>query len=151
MEAFNSSLSWIKWIFEILGYPATIIVLCGFVLTTVRYVRGAVPVGMRLGKGLSTRKIALFARDEGLATLREVVLRSSLFHEKNLRDVTDPSNFDNHEGTDFFIVYYPHWKDHIDLILGAKKDQMPLLVYCPSGADRIDCLVPHHHRRWCRT
>jgi hypothetical protein len=138
METLSTIWGWTKSLLDVLGYPATIIIVVGLIVKVVRRAKGVVPVGMRIGKGLSSRKIALFAKGDGLVTLREVVLRSSLFSEENLIGVPNLAEFANHEGTDFFIVYYPDWKEDFNKILKQKTDQIPLLVYCPSGAERID-------------
>ncbi len=138
MDTSNYLWDGVKSVLDVLGYPATILVTVALIVKIVQRLRGVVPVGMRIGKGLSTRKIALFATGEGLATLREVVLRSSLIKEKNLVGVPNMAEFANHEGTDFFIAYYPDWKENFNEILNKKTDQIPLLIYSPAGSERIE-------------
>ncbi|MGB2753468.1 MAG: hypothetical protein WBC19_15540 [Pyrinomonadaceae bacterium] len=141
MQTLNHVWSVTTSILDVLGYPATILVILTACVKGWQYLRGVIPVGMRLGKGLSKRKIALFGSGDGYTTLREVVLRSSLFSDKNLVGVPNMNEFANREGTDCYIVFYPQWKDNIHEILKVKDDQVPLLVYCPADADRIDADV----------
>lgn len=131
----------VRQVLDVLGYPATVIVVVAVIIKAFRYLRGIVPVGMRIGNGLSKRKIALFASGDNLKIIKNVVLRSSLFRDENLVEISSLAEFDSHEGTDFFIVYYPDWKDHFHKILTAKKEQMPLLVYSPPFFPRIDDAV----------
>jgi len=138
METFNLIWSWVKPVLEVLGYPATVIVIVAAIVKAYRYSHGIVPVGMRIGNGLSKRKIALFAKGDNLEILKNVVLRSSLFRKENLVGVPNMAEFASHEGTDFFIVHYPDWKDDFHQILAAKKDQMPLIVYSPMFEPSID-------------
>lgn len=141
METITQIWNGVKPVLDVLGYPATVIVIIAAIIKVYRYMRGIVPVGMRLGKGLSKRKIALFASGNHLQTIKNVVLRSSLFQEENLIEISSVAEFDSHEDADFFIVYYADWKDHFDKILIAKKEQMPLLVYSPTTEPRIDDAV----------
>lgn len=141
MEIFTQICNGVKQVLDVLGYPATVIVITAAIVKAYRYLRGIVPVGMRIGNGLSKRQIALFARGEHLQTIKNVVLRSSLFQERNLIEISSLAEFDSHEDADFFIVYYADWKDHFHKILTAKKEQMPLLVYSPTSDPRIDAGV----------
>ena len=111
--------------------------LCSWFVGLFSGFRGVSPALRSLGNGLRKRKIALFARNENLAGIREALLRSKLFRPENIFAIERPDDIGSSEDASVFVMYWPDWADHLDSILNKKDDATPLIVYCPRTADRI--------------
>lgn len=110
---------------------------------------GGSPALRSLGNGLAKRKIALFARNENIGTLKDALLRSNLFKEKNIFEVHQVSEIGSAEDASVFVVFWPDWKEYIEKILAKKTDKTPLIVYCPRTAGQIspeDMIAIDGHR-----
>lgn len=127
----------IRTILEWAGYPSTVIVIAVALRRGYLWLRGVSPALRGLGNGLAHRKIALFARNEDLAGLKETILRSDLFRPSNLIDVQRRADIGSAEDATVFVVNWPDWGTDIKLILEKKKDRVPLIVYCPRSAAQI--------------
>lgn len=94
--------------------------------------RGFVPVLIRLGNGLSKRKVAIFAKDNTLTSLKNLLHDSKLFNCNNVLEVPNKGDFGKAEKAGIFLVYWPDWKDDIEEILNKKQDGTALIVYAPQ-------------------
>jgi hypothetical protein len=128
---------WVLYFLNWAGHVTTAIVLVVVVRRFVLWTQGISPALRGLGNGLRKRKIALYARNENLAGIREALLRSKLFREENIFGIQRPEDIGSAEDTSVFVMYWPDWADHLDAILNIKDDATPLIVYCPRKADRI--------------
>lgn len=99
---------------------------------------GVLPTLIRLGKGLSRRKVSIFAAGAELASIQNHLTDSRLFKQKNILSVQSLSEISRAEDCSVFVVYWNQWKDNLDSILKIKKDRTALLIYAPQ----IDGFIP---------
>lgn len=119
-------------ILNFLGYVSTVLVIISALVATWLCFRGFVPVLIRLGNGLWRRKIAIFAKNDTLISLTNLLRDSRLFNHINVLQIPSESDFGIAEGASVFLVYWPDWKEEIEKILSHKKDSTALIVYAPQ-------------------
>jgi len=76
-----------KILSDVIHYTETIetIIFIGlFIYAIVLWGNGIAPVLYRLGNGLANRKIAIFAKGDNRSSLKNLLLDSGLFKEKNM-------------------------------------------------------------------
>lgn len=133
----STTYDWLIFLLNWSGNISTLIVLGAVVYRTVLWIRGISPALRSMGHGLSRRKIALFATGANLSSLKDALLRSKLFREKNLIYVESAADIANADDATVFVVYWPDWASNIDAVLQRKLDATPLIVYCPRSAGQI--------------
>lgn len=99
--------------------------------------RGIAPVLWRLGKGLANRQIALFAKGDNVASLKNLLIDSRLIQNKNIIEVTRPEDIGRAEAATVYIVFWHDWANDIDAILHQKPDSCALIVYSPYDREKI--------------
>ncbi len=119
-------------ILNFLGYVSTVLVIISALVATWLCLRGFVPVLIRLGNGLWRRKIAIFAKNDSLISLTNLLRDSKLFNHTNVLQIPNEGDFGIAEDASLFLVYWPDWKDEMEKILRHKKDSMALIVYAPQ-------------------
>ena len=124
-------------ILNIIGYFMTSIVVISIIAGIVLWSRGILPVLLRLGKGLATRKIAIFAEYTEQESLRNLLIDSGIFYGKNIMGISKKADICRAEDIALFLVHWPSWKDDFGDILSRKKDGAGLVVYAPPEGDRI--------------
>ena len=118
-------------ILDFLGYGSTIIVIIAVIVSIYRWCSGISPALFRLGKGLASRRIAVFAENDNFNSLKNLLVDSKLFKEKNVTQVTRSEL----KKAEDFSLFLAHWKSnssHLDAILSEKKDGTALLIYAPQ-------------------
>jgi len=118
-------------VLDIIGYGTTIIVVIASLVSIYQWCVGITPALMRLGKGLAVRKIALFASGDDFNSLRDLLIDSKLFNEKNIVQITK----DQLRKAEQYSLFLAHWKSissHLDSILSEKKDGTALIIYAPQ-------------------
>jgi len=91
----------------------------------------------RLGIALSKRKIAIFAESDGLNNLKNILVDSKLFREKNILQI-DRNSIRKAEGESLLLLHWESFKDRLDDVLEIKKDAAALIVYAPTEGGKID-------------
>ena len=119
-------------VLDVVGYISTALVIIVSIIGVVMWSRGIMPALFRLGKGLSGRKIVIFAKSDHAASLENMLLDSSLFSRKNITRVSTPDDVGRAEGKTLFLVYWSDWAENIDTILRKKSDGTALIVYSPK-------------------
>lgn len=122
----------LKTVFDWLGYISTIIVLLSIIAAVVFWIRGIFPVLVRLGNGLSRRKIAIFAKGDALISLENLLSDSELFNGTNILKVPTENDLGIAQDATLFLVYWPDWKEKIEKVLDSKDDGSALIVYAPQ-------------------
>ena len=92
---------------------------------------GISPALWRLGKGLACRKIAVFAEANNFNSLKNLLIDSNLFKEKNIIQIAT----NELKKAEKYSLFLAHWKSiasHLDSILSVKKDGTALLIYAPQ-------------------
>lgn len=119
-------------VLDFLGYFSTGIVTIAFLVGSYKWIVGISPALWRLGKGLASRKIAVFANADDFNSLRSLLIDSNLFKEKNICQVTD-RECSKSEGYSIFLVHWKSASGYFDKILNYKKDATSLIVYAPQA------------------
>ncbi len=123
-------ITFLDWV----GYATTVYFLLTLALGIYAGLKGIIPPLVRLGNGLSRRKIAIFAKGDNLKTLRNLLEDTKLFNKKNMIDISSSGDFGRAERATLFLIFWDDWKDKIDEILRVKKDNTALVVYAPPGS-----------------
>lgn len=126
-----------KMYLDLIGYFSTIVVVASIIIGGVMWFRGIIPALWRLGKGLSNRKIAIFANSDHASSLESLLLDSSLFHKKNITYISTSGDVGRAENKTLFLLYWPDWGDHIEQVLPKKTDDTALIIYAPAETERI--------------
>jgi hypothetical protein len=122
--------------FIIVGGVSTILIILSFFYTMFLVIKGVFPVWYRLGIGLSSRKLAIFASTE-YESLKSMLVDSKIFKEHNIMQVNE-NDLNKAANESLFLV---HWKDYhhkIGDILRIKKDSTALIVYAPQNEGHIE-------------
>lgn len=129
-------------ILNIIGHISTLIVIATALLALWSWFKGILPAVIRLGVGLSKRDITIFAKSEMSESLKNLLLDSGLFKEKNINLITSEKDFGKAENGTIFLVYWPNWTENFSDIIAKKKDSTALLLYAPrdGGAVSNDAL-----------
>jgi len=127
--------------FVVVGGSATLIMVIGFIYTVWLVIRGLVPVWIRLGIGLSKRKIAIFATSE-CENLVELIEKSKLFPPRNIVCIgLDSISKANDEKCTIYLVCWNDFKSHMERILSIKAYSTALIVYAPHKGGDVDKLT----------
>ncbi len=120
-----------------LGRLSTLVVLITVVAGVITWAIGIWPALLRLGNGLARRKIAVFAKGENLPHLKNMLLDSELFSDKNIIEIMDRRDIGRAEKATLFLIFWHDWADSIDDILRQKNDQTALIIYAPQELGSI--------------
>ncbi len=124
-------------IFAVVGLVDTLLLLILIVRRIVLWAMGISPALYRLGNGLANRKIAVFAKDDNLASLTSLLVQSKLFQEKNVFGITKKEDMGIAERASVYLMNWPDWKDCVSDILSMKPDSCALIVYAPRSYGQI--------------
>lgn len=124
----NTFTFWIDWI----GRITSIIFILTFMYGVYLWLKGIFPATLRLGNGLAKRKVAIFAKGDNFTSLRDLLIDSKLFSQKNIMTVSVRGDFGRAEEQTIFLVYWPDMKANLQSIIDIKKDNTALIVYAPQ-------------------
>ena len=127
----------LKNILDWIGYGSTLIVVVAFVAGVVSWFRGITPALFRLGNGLAKRKIAIFAKNDNVRSLKGLLLDSKLFNQKNIIEITSKIDIGKAEEASVYLVHWHDWAENISEILSKKPDKCAMVVYAPYDKERI--------------
>ncbi|SRR5579875_471332 len=120
-------IDWIDWI----SRGTTVLVIVTAIYGFYAWGKGILPAVIRLGNGLSKRKIAIFAKGDELRSLEELLLSSKLFNKKNITGISSVRDLESTEQATLFLVSWLDWQDHMTEVWHAKKGSTVLIVYAP--------------------
>ncbi|HEV3482807.1 MAG TPA: hypothetical protein VGR97_10825 [Candidatus Acidoferrales bacterium] len=124
-------------ILQALGTIEALLLALGIIYAVVLWARGIAPALLRLGNGLAKRKIALFAKSDNVASLRNLLTDSKLFRPSNICEISRREDIGRCESATIFLVFWPDWEGDIAEILSKKRDECALIVYMPYDRGRI--------------
>ena len=124
-------------ILTFLGYASTIVVVVSVFAAIVLWIKGILPVLLRLGNGLAKRKIVIFAKGDNVGSIKSLLLDSKLFNQKNIFEITNKGDIGKAEEASVYLVYWPDWADDITEILNKKPDRCAMVVYAPHDKGEI--------------
>ncbi|MFT4802728.1 MAG: hypothetical protein ACI93N_002509 [Flavobacteriaceae bacterium] len=121
--------------FAIIGGVSTLIAVCLFFYGIYGILRGFLPVGIRLGKSLYNRKIAIYA-ESSFESLKSLMIDSGIFKAKNIIQIQKDS-FKKGEEYSMMLVNHSDYSDtEIKSIISYKKDSDSLIIYAkPRSVD----------------
>ncbi len=123
--------------FIVIGGISTLFTILIIMYTIVLVVKGVFSVWYRLGLVLSKRKIAVFAEGQKFNELKNLLLDSDLFIEKNIEQI-DQNSIKKAENFTLLLVYFMTFREKIDEILAVKRDKTALIIYMPHEDGRIE-------------
>jgi len=121
----------------IAGTIDTVILIALIIYGVYLWFSGILPAIIRLGNGLATRQIAVFAKNDNLGSLMHLLKDSGLFKDKNICPISKTEDLGRAERISLYLVFWPDWSDAIDEILRMKPDSCPLIVYAPFDHGKI--------------
>jgi hypothetical protein len=133
MSYSESTIKFVEWVSII----DTIVLIIVIVRAAILWFMGISPVLFRLGNGLAKSKIAVFAKNDNLGSLRSLLLDSKLFKSKNILEIASKGDIGKAEEASVYLVYWHDWVDNIEEILSKKPDKCALIVYAPYYLDKI--------------
>ena len=98
---------------DIIGDVSALIILVSVIAGFILWFVGILPVLLRLGNGLSRRKIAIFASGDSLVRLENLLNDCKLFRRKNILKITDEGDLGVVKDATIFLVYWPDWEEKI--------------------------------------
>ena len=124
-------------ILAFIGIIETIVLVVGIIWGFILWIRGIFPALFRLGNGLAKRKIAVFAKGDNVSSLKNLLVDSKLFPEKNIFEITKVEDIGKAEEASVYLVFWHDWVDNITQILDKKPDACALIVYAPYENGKI--------------
>lgn len=119
-------------ILDWVGRVTTVLFLITLGLGIYAWAKGIFPALLRLGFGLSRRKIAIFAKGDNLSGLKSLLLHSDLFYERNILEIPSIEHLGIAERATLYLVFWHDWSEHLAEILKKKQDGTALVVYAPQ-------------------
>ncbi len=116
-------------IFNIFDRFSTFLVIATVVYTGYLILKGVVPVWYRLGLGLSIRRIAIFGSAEAFESLKNTLIDSKIFKQKNIVHIS-ADNIDKAKDETIFLVDWGTFADKIEQVFSARRNnQTPIVIY----------------------
>lgn len=123
--------------FIVVGGISTLVTVLTFLYGIYLFAKGIFPVWLRLGMGLSNRKIAVFAENDEYTSLKGILVESGIFQDGNILKV-HKGELKSAEKYSLFLMYWKDFQADIDEILRMKKNSTALIVYAPQRDGFID-------------
>jgi hypothetical protein len=124
-------------VFIIAGGITITIAILGVIYKIICMIIGVTPIVFRLGVAIWKRKIAIFSSVEGFEVLKESILDSGIFKEKNIVHIKN-CNLDRSKGESIFLVDWETCGDEIEKIFSCRKNhQTSVIIYAKPGS------IPH--------
>lgn len=117
--------------FIIVGGFSTLALVGTALYSAYLIIKGVLPVWIRLGFGLSQRKIAIFADEKQYTNLEMMLVDSQIFPPSNIRQYRKGS-VKSAAGTSILLVHWAACSEFIDEILEIKRASDALIVYAPK-------------------
>lgn len=118
-------------IYEKYSTILALVALLGGIVAFINWIQKITLVLYRVGKGLTENRIVIFAKANHFNSLRQLLLDSKLFKEKNIIAITTESDITASPTAKLYLVYWPDYKNEIDAILKQKANNTALIVYAP--------------------
>lgn len=128
--------------FVIFGGISATLVIVGVLLNFIFWILGIAPLLWRLGYGRWFRKIAIVANDEHFNSLKNDLLDSGIFREKNISQISCQSLSKVKEHYLLLVHYQSFTEEHIKGILSDKKSKAGIVFYYPEYSPEESNLIP---------
>jgi hypothetical protein len=127
LDGVNQVLGWI-------GTGMTIVGVISFCLVLYGWFMGILPAVIRLGNGLSKRKIAIFAEGENLIVLKSLLLGSKLFKQNNIIEIGSQKILEDAKQATIYLISWKDYQSTIDGIIEKKEPGTAVVVYAAPGS-----------------
>lgn len=121
----------------LVGLASAFFILVAFIYDISTWGSGISPALWRLGKGLACRKIAIFAEGDDFNSLKNMLVDSNLFKDKNIIQITK-NEIKKAEGYTLFVVHWKSAKEYLKDILNCKIDSTALIIYAPQDEGTLN-------------
>jgi hypothetical protein len=122
--------------FIVIGGISTLVTMIAAIYVIYLFARGIFPVWLRLGMGLSKRKIAVFAENE-FDGLQNMLVDSGLIQKSNILKI-NKGDLRKAERYTLFLMHWTSFQSEIEEILRLKKDSTALIIYAPQNEGFIE-------------
>lgn len=119
-------------ILNIFSYISTVLFIGVLLQGISLWIKGILPVLLRLGNGLAKGKIAIFAKNSHSKELEELLHTSGLFRRDNIIKINDINSLYKSDNSSLYLVFWHDCQDEIEQILNQKKAGVPLIIYAPQ-------------------
>lgn len=134
------------------GFFTAWLSVVGWVYFIYLVIRWVIPIWIRIGIGISKRKIAVFSSSQ-TESLKKLLVDSKIFNEKNINSIPLDS-IKSAEWCSIFLIHRKDCSENIKEILDEAKDNTAIIVYAPHKEwkvewkiDRIDIVdIINSHR-----
>lgn len=123
--------------FNRVSFIDAVVLVVIIVVAIATWFSGIAPAWWRLGNGLARRKVAIFARNENLGSLKDLLGRSRLFKWRNIIEIQTAADIGVAEDASVYVVYWPDRSNAMDQVLEKKRSSVPMIVYAPFEYDEI--------------
>jgi hypothetical protein len=121
--------------FIIAGGILNLIVLAGLFYAIFSCINGILPALIRLGFGLSNRKIAIFGGTK-FNELKSLLIDSGMFKEKNIIQI-NKNEIKKAADMTLMLVYWKDFSQQIDEIIAEKAYSDALIIYAPIEEGKL--------------
>lgn len=123
--------------FILVGGIVTTLVVLGIIYRTVCWVTGITPTLLRLGTALWDRRVAIFASLDAFQSLKDTIVNSGIFREKNVLHIPQ-NNIDKAKDETVFLVDWETFGGEIEHVFAARKNHQTAIVIYARPAS-----IPH--------
>ena len=114
-------------LFVIVGGITVTIALAAFVYRLACWTFGVTPIVFRLGVAFWQRKVAIFGSAEVFESLKNSLIDSNIFKQKNIIHIS-PDNIDKAKDETIFLVDWETFGDKIEQVFSARKNHQTAMV-----------------------
>lgn len=121
-----------KIFLEIVGTLTTLIAVIAFLVAAISWLLGISPLLYRLGFGRWSRKISVLAASDSFASIRNDLVSSGVFREKNIEQITNKSIAKVSDSNLLLVDYGSFTDKEMRTIISNKKSGAGMVVYFPD-------------------
>lgn len=122
--------------FIIFGAISILVTIATALIGFYTIIKGILPIWIRLGLGLSNRKIAIYA-EKDFDSLKSLLVDSGIIKEENIHKIASDS-LSKGQIYSIMLVNFPEFNDKIDEILKYKRDSDALIIYAPQNSGKVE-------------
>ena len=116
-------------LFAFIGAATILVTFLGFVYRIVCWAFCITPIAFRFGIALQKREVALFGDDTAFGSLKDCLLDSKIFKDKNIIHIRS-NNIDKAKDKTIFLIDWSSAGNDIEKIFAARKNhQTPVVIY----------------------
>lgn len=113
--------------FIVVWWVSTVVLVITILLKIIFWFFGITPIIVRLWKALSGRKIAIFASDKAYNDLKDTILDSSIFKEKQIEQIRE-NCLEKAKKHSLYLVDRSSFADKIYEIYSLRKDEQTAII-----------------------